>query len=124
VDLNVNEEFDLDVGIRNTAPAVRWDPPRPDIVFKDVRLYVHTTNYARPIAGWFMTDMVTGTDRLRAGETEYQRIRMKAIQAIPGGDDSGVVEDVANIYVRASVDWERLFKLRKQIKAYHQIKRT
>ena len=124
LDINVGENFYLDIGIRNKSLPWSLYPPRPDIVFKNVRLSVYRTIYASPVhqvSGW---PIAIDADRLRAGETEYRKILMKADQAISAEDDSGIVEDVARIYVYGEVDRERLFRVRKMTRAYHQIERT
>lgn len=96
--IDVGEEFDVQMAIRNTFVGSGTVPG-----FKDIELLIEETAFARPVGeGTVRVDA-----RLGPGESAHPVVRFRALHADPAGKD-GPRELIAGVRVRARLDIEPL----------------
>lgn len=131
--INVNERFTLRVTVENVAPD---DGPfaNPRIHFRNLTTAVQATEFATPIDAQnnpvAVTNLPFGEQALTPGERSSVTVNMRALKNI--GDagaleavlDVAAVERVADVQVRAVIDQDQFFRIRKSVKAEAEIEQT
>ena len=100
--IDVGEEFDIRLAIRNTFEAGVGLPS-----FRDVDLTVKGTRYAAPIED----AVIRVADRLAPGEGCQHVLRLRALEADPGEGGSAPPEPVADVTVRAGLEIDALLEV-------------
>jgi hypothetical protein len=112
-EIQVGEEFTLRITVRNNAPSAA--ATRPRIHFKDTRVAVVGTQFARPVDGNSVNLRLADTS-LVPGEARSVDVRMRATQALFNSTIPGLFpEEVARITVSADVDQDAFFNVRKRV---------
>jgi hypothetical protein len=126
--INVNERFTLRLTVRNRAPD---DFPfrNPKIHYRKIRASIQATVFATPL-----DDQGQPIDRVSAnfsdpvltpGETSTIRVSMRALQNLGGFEDFfGGQERIAHVQVRAEIDQEAFFQVRKALDPETEIEPT
>ena len=124
-ELQVGEDFNLRVRVRNIAPS-GIDNPR--ITFRNVRVSVSETQFADLRDGnGTITQNVDDPVLTRGGDAGETTIRMRATQAILGPLDTAPFfypENFAIVTVQADVDQDHFFRISERHTAVVDIKTT
>lgn len=107
-DINVGEKFTLRITGSNAAYGLA-SIGKPDIVFRNPRLYVEGTKYATPVGGngWH----VLPDDLLFPGESASIDLEFTADDDLSFFADIFGVERVARVFIRADLDQNRYFRM-------------
>lgn len=126
-DINVGEIFTLKVTIENMAPN-HLNFANPKIIFLEARANVIKSEYATPVdANGVAIENVEADFRdvsLAPGDTSTLEIRMKATRHYNGPNQAQFLEQVAHVQVRAKIDKEAFFQIRKFVDPRAQIRPT
>jgi len=120
-DINVKEKFSVRITGSNTAGSPNT-VGYPTIVFKNARLYVEGTSYAKVVSGngWHnLPDTL-----LFPGESSSVNLEFEALRDIPGISDWFQTEKVARIWIKADLDQERFFELWNYMEFHTEIEPT
>ena len=123
--IDIKDKFKLIVRVSNTyeyTTGPQLYKLVPSVWFKDVWLYVVGTKYATIVNPnpWNMYVLVSGTNRLKPGNSVVKEFTLEAKDQITGPYDPK--ERVADIRLYAKLDLEQFFKYSKFISAYTQIR--
>lgn len=107
-DINVGERFTLRITGSNTAYSANL-VGKPDIVFRNPRLFVEGTEFATPVGGtgWH----VLPDDLLLPGEGSSVDLEFTADDDLSFFPDIFGVEKVARVFIRADLDIARYFEM-------------
>lgn len=112
--INVGEDFTLTLSGANVSPI-------PQVVFRDARIVVSSTKYARPLEGTTVNIALADT-LLRPGEASTVDIKMKAVSEIAGfWADLFNAEEIAYVRIYATLDPEHFFRVWNSATATHEI---
>lgn len=120
-DINVKEKFTVKITGSNTAGSPNT-VGYPAIVFKNAKLYVEGTSYAKVVSGngWHnLPDTL-----LFPGESSFISLEFEALSDIPGISDWFQTEKVAKIWIKADLDQERFFSLWNYMEFHTEIEPT
>lgn len=124
-EIQVQENFTLRIKVTNMAPAGQYDP---DVRFRNVKVNVQATEYAIPTAGNSVSLDINDSVLTRNGDSGSVDIEMRALKARFGSSDTApdlfgpfFREMIAKISVRADVDLDAFFRIKKRVDAHEEI---
>ena len=112
--INKDEEFELKIIVRNTAPT-GWDVPA--VRFKNLILKVFGSNYTTPVgaSGGFHIAKKSVLDRTGASEWENTFLMLATHEIEDYYTDLYVSEFLADIDLTADLDIDNYFKVKRKL---------
>lgn len=101
--IDVGEEFDVQLSIRNTFSGTDGIPS-----FRDIELDIEGTVYAEPAAE---ASGLKVAERLGPGESIQRVVRFRALRADPKTEGEAHQEPIAGVKVRARLDLESMLDI-------------
>ncbi|NNF99809.1 MAG: hypothetical protein HKM93_10560 [Desulfobacteraceae bacterium] len=120
-EIQEGESFTLRVRVTNNAPG---GGNHPDIRFRITQVRVRRTEFARPEAGNTITTNLEDDTYLTRNDDGRLDVPMRAVKAIggPAGTIPGLLPElIARVTVRAEVDQDAFFRVRKTVTAIGDI---
>jgi len=120
--VNVGEKFKLKFTGSNTAYAANL-VGRPRIVFKNPRIFVQGTDFAKPAKGAGWHDLPDNL--LFPGEASSVTLDFEATDDLSFWEgDLFLQEQVARAWILADLDQDRFFQIWNVINVHHEIEET
>jgi len=125
--INVNERFTLRVTVENIAPD---DFPfkNPKIHFRNLRATIQATEFATPLDAQNNPNNAAneqfGQQVLTPGEQSSVTVNMRALRNLGDGSDIFGKEQIAHVQIRATIDQDAFFQVRKAIDPEAEVEPT